>query len=160
MTNSQTITVHALVSVQVVHPYSSIDTTASWKKLCFILLDRSNFHMTDRQTITVYALVSVQVVHPYSSMDTTASWKRWCFILLDRSDFHMTDSQTITAHAFASRILMSFLVGVILLPRILLAYGLPRETIAAIIMLYKNTKVKVCTQDGDTDFFNIVAGVL
>ena len=24
------------VSVQVVHPYSSIDTTAAWKKLCFI----------------------------------------------------------------------------------------------------------------------------
>ena len=26
-----------LVSIQVVHPYSSIDTTAAWKKLCFIL---------------------------------------------------------------------------------------------------------------------------
>ena len=25
------------VSVQVVHPYSSIDTTTAWKKLCFIL---------------------------------------------------------------------------------------------------------------------------
>ena len=31
------------VSIQVVHPYSSIDTTAAWKKLCFILSVRSDF---------------------------------------------------------------------------------------------------------------------
>ena len=34
-----------LVSVHVVHPYSSIDSTAAWKKLRFILLVRSDFHM-------------------------------------------------------------------------------------------------------------------
>ena len=28
------------------------------------------------------------------------------------------------------------------------------------MMLYKNTKVKVCLRDGDTDYFDIVAGVL
>ena len=28
------------------------------------------------------------------------------------------------------------------------------------MMLYKNTKVKVHSSDGDTDFFDIVAGVL
>ena len=33
------------VSFQVVHPYSSIDTSAAWKKLCFILSDRFDFHM-------------------------------------------------------------------------------------------------------------------
>ena len=44
--------------------------------------------------------------------------------------------------------------------QILLAYGLPKETITAIMMLYWNTKVKVCSLDGDTDYFNIVAGVL
>ena len=42
----------------------------------------------------------------------------------------------------------------------LLAYGLPKETVAAITILYRNTKVKVCSPDGDTDYFNIVAGVL
>ena len=31
---------------------------------------------------------------------------------------------------------------------------------AAIMMLYKSTKVKVCKLDGDTDFFDIVVGVL
>ena len=36
-----------LVSVQVVHPYSSIDTTAAWKKLRFILSVRFDFHMID-----------------------------------------------------------------------------------------------------------------
>ena len=44
--------------------------------------------------------------------------------------------------------------------QILLAYGLPKETVAAIMILYRNTKVKVRSPDGDTDYFDIVAGVL
>ena len=44
--------------------------------------------------------------------------------------------------------------------QILLAYGIPKETIEAITILYRNTKVKVCSPGGDTDYFNIVAGVL
>ena len=45
--------------------------------------------------------------------------------------------------------------------QLLLAYGLPKETVAAITMLYKkNTKVKVCSLDRDSGFFDIVAGVL
>ena len=44
--------------------------------------------------------------------------------------------------------------------QILLAYGLPKETVAAITILYRNTKVKVRSPDGDTEYFNIVAGVL
>ena len=44
--------------------------------------------------------------------------------------------------------------------QILLTYNLPKETITAIMMLYKNTKVKVHSLDGDTDYCNIVAGVL
>ena len=34
--------------------------------------------------------------------------------------------------------------------QILLAYGLPKETVIAIMMLYKNMKVKVCSPDGKT----------
>ena len=41
-----------------------------------------------------------------------------------------------------------------------LAYGLPKENVAAIMMLYKNTKVKVRSLDKDTDYLDIVAGVL
>ena len=44
--------------------------------------------------------------------------------------------------------------------QILLAYGLPKETAAAITILYRNTKVKVRSPDGDTEYFDIVAGVL
>ena len=44
--------------------------------------------------------------------------------------------------------------------QILLAYGLPEETVAAIMMLNRNSKVKVRSPDGDTDYFGIVAGVL
>ena len=43
--------------------------------------------------------------------------------------------------------------------QILRANGLPKETVAAIMMLYKNTKVKVRSLDEDTDYFDIV-GVL
>ena len=44
--------------------------------------------------------------------------------------------------------------------QILLAYGLSKETVAAIIILYRSIKVKVRSPDGDTDYFDIVAGVL
>ena len=44
--------------------------------------------------------------------------------------------------------------------QILLAHGLPKETVAAIMMLYKNAKVKVRLPDEDIDYFDIVAGVL
>ena len=44
--------------------------------------------------------------------------------------------------------------------QILLAYGIPKETVAAIMILYRNTKVNVCSPDGDTDYFDIIAEVL
>ena len=44
--------------------------------------------------------------------------------------------------------------------QILPAYGLPKGTVAAITILYRNTKVKVRSPDGDTEYFDIVAGVL
>ena len=44
--------------------------------------------------------------------------------------------------------------------QILQAYGLPKETVAAITILYRNTKVKVRSPDGDTEYFDIVAGIL
>ena len=44
--------------------------------------------------------------------------------------------------------------------QILLANSLPKETVTAIMMRYRNTKIKVYSPDGDTDYFDIVAGVL
>ena len=44
--------------------------------------------------------------------------------------------------------------------QILLAYGRPKETVAAITILYRNTKLKVSSPDGDTEYFDIVTGVL
>ncbi len=43
---------------------------------------------------------------------------------------------------------------------ILLAYGIPAETVTAVMMLYKNTKSLVRSPDGDTGFFDVLAGVL
>ena len=42
----------------------------------------------------------------------------------------------------------------------LLAQGLPKETVTARIMFYGNIKAMTCSPDGDTDFFDIVTGVL
>ena len=44
--------------------------------------------------------------------------------------------------------------------QILLTYGIPKETVAAITILYRNTKVKVRSPDGDTEYFDIVTEVL
>ena len=44
--------------------------------------------------------------------------------------------------------------------QILQAYGLSKETVAAITIPYRNTKVKVRSPDGDTEYFDIVAGAL
>ena len=46
------------------------------------------------------------------------------------------------------------------LEQILVAYALIKETVAAITILYKNTKVKVRSPDEGTEYFDIVAGVL
>ena len=43
--------------------------------------------------------------------------------------------------------------------QILQAYGLPKETVAVMTILYRNTKVKVRSLDGDTEYFDIIAGV-
>ena len=43
---------------------------------------------------------------------------------------------------------------------ILLAYGIPKETVNGIMLLYKNTRSLVRSPDGDTSFFYITAGVL
>ena len=40
--------------------------------------------------------------------------------------------------------------------QILQAYGLPKETVAGIMILYRNTKVKVRSPDGDKEYFDIV----
>ena len=44
--------------------------------------------------------------------------------------------------------------------QILLAYGIPKETVTAIMILYRNIKVKVRSPDGNTDYFDIVGRVL
>ena len=46
------------------------------------------------------------------------------------------------------------------LMEILRAYGIPTKTVDTISMLYKDTEAQVITPDGDTEFFEILAGVL
>ena len=70
------------VSVQVVHPYSGIDTTAVWKKRRFILSVRSDFHMIDSLSIAVPAFVSrvsmsfsVDKIYIYIYIYMAVAWK-------------------------------------------------------------------------------------
>ena len=44
--------------------------------------------------------------------------------------------------------------------QILLAYSLLKETVVAMMMLYKKHESKSSLTDGDTDYFDIVAGML
>ena len=44
--------------------------------------------------------------------------------------------------------------------QMLLVYGPPKEGVTVIMMLYRNMKSMVPSPDGDTNFFNIVGGVL
>ena len=43
---------------------------------------------------------------------------------------------------------------------ILTAYGVPDAVVSAVKILYTNSVVQVLSPDGDTDFFQILAGVL
>ena len=47
-----------LVSIHVVHQYSSTDMTTAWGKLGFILSDRFDSHMTDNLSIALCAFAS------------------------------------------------------------------------------------------------------
>ena len=44
--------------------------------------------------------------------------------------------------------------------QILIAYGIPQQLVDAIEILYRNTQAKVLSPDGETDIFEIQAGVL
>ena len=44
--------------------------------------------------------------------------------------------------------------------QILLAYGLLKEIVTTLMMLYKNMKAMVYTPDEDRDFFDIIVGIL
>ena len=56
------------------HPYSSIDATASWKKLRFILSVRSGFYIIDNLLIAIHAFVNL--VSMSFSVDATLQKKK------------------------------------------------------------------------------------
>ena len=62
-----------LVSVHVVHPYSSINTTATWKKQRFILSARSDFHMTNKLSIAIHGFASLALMS-FSIDETPLPW--------------------------------------------------------------------------------------
>ena len=68
----------------------------------------------------------------------------------------MVANFTFTVHRFLQNIQLQMQKKKYQIP---LAYGLLKETVNAMMMLYKNTKVMVCPPDGDTIFFNIGNGI-
>ena len=64
------------VSIHVLYPYIRIDTSAAWKKLHFIFLDRLDFHIIDNLSITylidkkkiyIYIYIYIKIVFCMSS---------------------------------------------------------------------------------------------
>ena len=44
--------------------------------------------------------------------------------------------------------------------KILRAYGIPDELVKAVSLIYENTRAKILSPDGDTEFFDTLASVL
>ena len=59
-----------LVSIHMVHPYNRIDMTGTWKKLRFILSDKSDFHMINNLSIVVYTFANC-ILMSFSVNDPT-----------------------------------------------------------------------------------------
>ena len=62
-----------LVSVHMAHPYRRIEINYAWKKLRFILLDKSDFHMIDNQLIAVHVFTQL-VLMSFSVDKTLLTW--------------------------------------------------------------------------------------
>ena len=144
------------------HPYSSIDTTATWKKLRFILSVRSEFHMTDSLSLAVHAFASRVLMSVLKNLNGfQRNWSTTSQILTIRRILEGVRAKNLEVTILFVDFTKAFdSIHRRKMEQILLAYGLPKETVAAIIMLYRNTKVKVRSPNGDTDYFVIVAGVL
>ena len=70
--STEWICLSRFVSVHVVHPYSSIDVTAAWKKLRFILSVRSDFHIIDSLVSTSFSVDST-LLPRYVNLSTSLS---------------------------------------------------------------------------------------
>ena len=128
----------------------------------------------------VWSYLSTEIQSVYSTApayeETDYCWIHWfdptyIYILRNRS----TTSQILTIRRILEGVRAKNLQATLIfvdftkafdsihrgkMEQILLAYGIPKETVAAITILYRNTKVKVRSPDGDTEYFDIVAGVL
>ena len=47
------------MSVHVMHPYNSIDTTIAWEKFHFIFSDKLDFHVIDNFSIAVRTFANI-----------------------------------------------------------------------------------------------------
>ena len=75
-----------LVSIPVVYPYSSIDTTTAWKKFCFISMDTLDFHIINSLSKVFHAfskhiltslLINEVLLSMYMNGSTNFSYLEW-----------------------------------------------------------------------------------
>ena len=72
------------VRVHVAHPYSSIDATAAWKKLCFILSVRSDFHIIDSLLIAIYIYIYIYIyIHTHTQSKVFSHLQKFSFLILN-----------------------------------------------------------------------------
>ena len=67
------------------HPYSSNDTTAAWKKLRFILSVRSDFHMIESLSIAVHALCTTWTLTKRLKKKLDGNYTRMLRAILNKS---------------------------------------------------------------------------
>ena len=87
-----------LVRVHVVHPYSSIDTIAAWKKLPFISSVRSDFYMTDSLSIPLDAFASVSMSVSKSKRQRDFIAERSWFIIIIKFPMYRSGNSKIYHH--------------------------------------------------------------
>ena len=84
------------------HPYSRIDTTVTWKKLRFILSDRSDFRMIDNLSIAVHVFARRIYTHI-----CVHKWHQ--ALQIDLSDYNMYTHLQIDWLSLISKFVLSIL---------------------------------------------------
>ena len=114
------------------HLYSSIDTTAAWKKLCFI------FFLWNCTEPKIDNILRKNQNGFRRNRSTTSQILTICRIL---EGVRAKNLQVTLLFVDFTKAFDSIHRGK--MEQILVAYSLPKETVAAITILYKNTHVKV-----------------
>ena len=149
------------------------NTTDRWTKGCTLPFPKKG-HLGIAKNDRSITLTSIAAKIYNAQLRNCIESKILKILRKNQNVFHRTrsTSQILTIHRILEGVRAKNLEATILLvdfskafdsihrgkmEQILLAYNLPKETVAAKMILCKNTKAKIRTPNRDTDYFDIVA---